>query len=73
MNCSNCSGLFRPETEGLVVTAAGERAVGICPQCCKDVRVAKIAVRNDGDGFKYVQWHPLEMMSGGITTPRRAG
>lgn len=74
MNCNNCGEQFIPSTEGIVISADGRPVAGVCPGCCKDVRVAKIALRRPEVGsFTYEQWAPVEMMSGGLTSPKRAG
>ncbi len=73
-HCSNCGSAFNASTEGLHITSGPLFVAAICPSCCEGVRVAKIAIkRPEVGGFQYDQWHPLEMMSGGLTTPRRAG
>lgn len=71
INCSNCGTPFDPATDGLHITSRKALVAAICGECCKDVRVAKIALRRPEVGtFQYEQWSPVEVMRGGLTSPQ---
>lgn len=72
--CSNCSASFDTSKEGLVLTAQSRTVANICGGCCAGVRTAKIVIkRPEVGGYQYEQWAPIEVMAGGLTSPKKAG
>lgn len=74
MACSNCSTDFDSTKEGIVTTQKGALIASICGSCLDGSRVVKLVLRRgDVGNFGYEQFATLEALSGGLTSPRRAG
>ena len=74
MACSNCSADFDSTKEGIVTTQKGVTISSVCGGCLEGSRVVKLVLRRGDIGnFNYDQFATLEALSGGLTSPRRAG
>ena len=73
MACSNCSADFDSTKEGLLVTQKLAIVTSICGACLEGGRIVKLVLRRgDVGNFTYEQYSTLEMMGGGLTSPKRA-
>lgn len=74
MACSNCNTDFDSTKSGLLVEQKGTIVAAVCDGCLEGSRVIKLVLRRgDVGNFGYEQFATLEALSGGLTSPRRAG
>ena len=74
MACSNCGSDFDSAKGGLLVTQKGVPVTSVCDSCLEGSRVVKVVLeRGEIGNFRYKQFATLEALSGGLTSPRRAG